>query len=71
MNDNIKKLLSKNEIYHDTHLQVDFTKDNSPLEELIKSVIKECGRIQHERFCEHGDVSWDILMEHFGIKDER
>lgn len=32
-------------------------------------IIKECATVQHKRFCEHGDVSWDILMEHFGVKE--
>jgi hypothetical protein len=32
-------------------------------------IIKECARVQHKRFCEHGDVSWDILMEHFGVEE--
>ena len=31
-------------------------------------IIQECAIVQHKRFCEHGDVSWDILMEHFGVK---
>lgn len=31
-------------------------------------IIKECATVQHKRFCEHGDVSWDILMEHFGVE---
>ena len=30
-------------------------------------IVKECATVQHKRFCEHGDVSWDILMEHFGV----
>jgi hypothetical protein len=32
-------------------------------------IIKECARVQHKRFCEHGDVSWDILMEYFGVEE--
>ncbi len=30
-------------------------------------IVRECASVQHKRFCEHGDVSWDILMEHFGV----
>ena len=32
-------------------------------------IVRECARIQHERFCQEGDVSWDLLMRHFGIKE--
>lgn len=39
------------------------------LEKFAELIVQECARVQHERFCEHGDVSWDILMEHFGIKE--
>ena len=31
-------------------------------------IIKECARVQHERFCKEGDVSWDLLMQHFGVE---
>jgi hypothetical protein len=37
-------------------------------EKFAELIVKECARVQHKRFCEHGDVSWDILMEHFGVK---
>ena len=30
-------------------------------------IVKECGAIQHKRFCEHGDVWYDLLLNHFGI----
>ena len=40
--------------------------DNEKFAELI---VRECARVQHKRFCEHGDVSWDILMEHFGVEE--
>jgi len=32
-------------------------------------IVRECARIQHERFCQEGDVSWGLLMRHFGIKE--
>lgn len=38
-------------------------------EKFAELVVKECARVQHKRFCEHGDVSWDILMQHFGVKE--
>ena len=38
-------------------------------EKFAELIVKECARVQHKRFCEHGDVSWDILMEHFGVKE--
>jgi hypothetical protein len=38
-------------------------------EKFAELIIKECARVQHKRFCEHGDVSWDILMEHFGVEE--
>ena len=38
-------------------------------EKFAELLVKECGAVQHRRFCEHGDVSWDILMQHFGIKE--
>jgi hypothetical protein len=37
-------------------------------EKFAQLIVKECARVQHKRFCEHGDVSWDILMEYFGVK---
>lgn len=67
MNDKIKELLRKNEIYHDTHLMVDYNTSDSSLEELIKSVIKECANIaldeQHEPH--------ECILNNFGIKYER
>jgi hypothetical protein len=39
------------------------------LERFAELIVKECAAVQHKRFCEHGDVSWDILMQHFGIKE--
>jgi len=38
-------------------------------EKFAELLVNECGAVQHRRFCEHGDVSWDILMQHFGIKE--
>lgn len=45
--------------------------DHIPLwtEKFAELIIKECGAVQHKRFCEHGDVSWDILMQHFGVEE--
>jgi hypothetical protein len=39
------------------------------MEKLAELIVKECARVQHKRFCEHGDVSWDILMQHFGVEE--
>jgi hypothetical protein len=41
--------------------------DKQNLEEFAKLLIEECARVQHSRFCKFGDVSWDILMQHFGV----
>ena len=38
------------------------------MEKFAELIVRECIRIQHERFCEHGDVSYDIILEHFGFK---
>ena len=38
-------------------------------EKFAELIVKECATVQHKRFCEHGDVSWDILMEHFGVEE--
>lgn len=65
MNEKIKQILKQNEIYHDTNLQVDFTKDNSPLEMLIKNIINECvNTIRNEPFpkwAEAGDEREAII----------
>ena len=39
------------------------------IEKFAELIVKECATVQHKRFCEHGDVSWDILMEHFGVEE--
>ena len=39
------------------------------VEEFVELIVKECARLQHVRFCQEGDVSWDMLMRHFGIKE--
>lgn len=39
------------------------------LEKFAELIVRECATVQHKRFCEHGDVSWDILMEHFGVEE--
>lgn len=54
-----------NELFCNSVEDVDISTEIQQFAELI---IKECARVQHVRFCEHGDVSWDILMEHFGIE---
>ena len=39
------------------------------IEKFAEFIVRECLRIQHERFCEHGhDVSPDVVLEHFGFK---
>ena len=38
------------------------------IETFAELIVRECIRMQHERFCEHGDVSDDIILEHFGFK---
>jgi hypothetical protein len=45
--------------------------DKVGIEKFAELLVKECAAIQHKRFCEHGDVSWDLLLEHFDIKDDR
>ena len=52
----------------DDNKDIDRTFDMIVAEKFAELIIKECARVQHKRFCEHGDVSWDILMEHFGVK---
>lgn len=47
--------------------QVWFTR--AEVEHVAELIVKECATVQHKRFCEHGDVSWDILMEHFGVEE--
>ena len=42
--------------------------ETQKLTKFAELIIKECGAVQHKRFCEHGDVSWDILMQHFGVE---
>ena len=54
----VKNIASEEWVFSDTEL-----------EKLAELLIKECARVQHKRFCEHGDVSWDILMQHFGVKE--
>lgn len=38
-------------------------------QKLAELIVRECATVQHERFCEHGDVSWDVLMHHFGVEE--
>ena len=38
-------------------------------DKLVELIVKECAKVQHERFCKEGDISWDLLMQHFGIKE--
>lgn len=38
-------------------------------QQLAELIVKECATVQHKRFCEQGDVSWDILMHHFGVEE--
>jgi len=69
MNEKIKQLLKNNEIYHDTHLQVDYTRDNSSLELLVKSVVTECLDVlgTQEDYWDH-DRNTALLKKHFGIE---
>lgn len=68
MNEKIAELLRKNEIYHDTHLIVDYNSSGSRLEKLIEFVIKECGSVV-ERQLDY-DANWcdDKIKNHFGIE---
>lgn len=76
MNNPIEKLLEQvkvNERIEKLAVQAGCTIDRlgygeGNLEQFAKLIVRECARIQHKRFCEHGDVSWDILMEHFGVE---
>ena len=54
----VKNIASEEWVFSDTEL-----------EKFAELIVKECARVQHKRFCEHGDVSWDILMQHFGVKE--
>ena len=65
MNERIKELATE------VGISVDYltnTKQIVLIEKFAELIIKECGAVQHKRFCEHGDVSWDILMQHFGVE---
>lgn len=75
MNERIKELCEQSKLYADDCTQ-DFTGDEPVVwmdyytEKFAELIVKECATVQHKRFCEHGDVSWDILMEHFGVEDD-
>ena len=68
MNERIQQLLKQatKAVDPETRIWVFSEVDQTKFAELI---VKECARVQHKRFCEHGDVSWDILMEYFGVEE--
>jgi hypothetical protein len=75
MNERIRSLLERAEYqakkqsgYEDWEVYVEPSREQI-FEKFAELIIKECARVQHKRFCEHGDVSWDILMEHFGVEE--
>ena len=47
----------------------DYIAGELDVEKFAELIVRECATVQHKRFCEHGDVSWDILMEHFGVRE--
>lgn len=68
MNEKIKEIAEQSGSTHKQSLGVYQFYPNE-LEKFVELIIKECLRIQHERFCEHGhDVSPDVVLEHFGFK---
>jgi hypothetical protein len=68
MNERIRELLIE------AHKQTDGGIYNGHLsvwtEKFAELIVLECARVQHERFCKEGDVSWDLLMQHFGVDRE-
>ena len=72
MNERIKELAEQAKFMaeEDINRQISYnTELKAFAEKFAELIIKECARVQHKRFCEHGDVSWDILMEHFGVEE--
>ena len=72
MNEKIKDLMIESGMIAESNLKnVVWTTNMSvtTAEKFAELIVRECIRIQHERFCEHGgDVSYDIILEHFGFK---
>lgn len=71
MNENIKRLVIQANKETQALMIMEYRNFESRLyERLSELIIKECGAIQRRRFCEHGDVSWDLLLDHFGISHD-
>ncbi len=73
MNERIKDLAEKAGFItfspeEDPHTPIDWSCDySSELEKFAELIVEECAKEQHIRFCKEGDVSWDVLMDHFGL----
>ena len=75
MNEKIKEIMyitDEIDIPNDEYFcDTDFLADIDPrrVEKFAELIVRECIRIQHERFCEYGhEVSPDVVLEHFGFK---
>lgn len=72
MNERIRELAERTGLLHKQigpsvetrHMK----KKEQDLEQFAQLIVRECARVQHERFCKEGDVSWELLMQHFGIE---
>ena len=70
MNERIRELAERTGLLHKQigpsvetrHMK----KKEQDLEQFAQLIVRECARVQHERFCKEGDVSYDLLMQHFG-----
>ena len=70
MNIRIKELLDQADAHGPGGLSMDrYSFSETGIEQFAELIVKECARVQHVRFCQEGDVSWDLLMHHFGIKE--
>lgn len=73
MNERIKLLKNQASVWCDQNIPDQYSEETNGYgsaweDKLAELIVKECATVQHKRFCEHGDVSWDILMEHFGVE---
>jgi hypothetical protein len=69
MNERIRELIKQMDQAGLPYGDNAMTVTDRDLEYFAELIVRECARVQHKRFCEHGDVSWDILMEHFGVEE--
>jgi len=74
MNERIQELAEQSGLYVDLDgtpwpRAMSAEESETAYKKFAQLIVQECARVQHKRFCEHGDVSWDILMEHFGVEE--